>query len=111
MPEKPKRYCAKCKTAHAGSCPKAKQGWQRRQEGKTTTQRGYGHGWRKTRNSVMARDNHLCQPHYRQGKLVKAHAVDHIIPKSQGGTDDEANLEAICNSCHKEKTQRESQQG
>jgi 5-methylcytosine-specific restriction protein A len=30
--------------------------------------------------------------------------VDHIVPKSQGGTDDDDNLQAICSPCHKTKT-------
>jgi 5-methylcytosine-specific restriction endonuclease McrA len=37
--------------------------------------------------------------------------VDHKIPKAQGGTDDENNLQAICVTCHKCKTERESNEG
>ena len=109
MPSKPKQYCARCKIAHeAGGCPSAVGGWAARQEGTTTTKRGYGHAWRKTRDRIMSRDNWLCQTHMRQGKLVKATAVDHITPKSRGGTDDYINLEAICDACHAVKTSRES---
>jgi len=39
---------------------------------------------------------------------MPAHAVDHIRPKSQGGTDDIENLRAICKACHQAKTQEES---
>jgi HNH endonuclease. len=33
--------------------------------------------------------------------------VDHIIPKSQGGTDDDGNLQSLCAACHRAKTARE----
>jgi 5-methylcytosine-specific restriction endonuclease McrA len=33
--------------------------------------------------------------------------VDHRLPKSQGGTDDDANLQSICSPCHKTKTATE----
>jgi 5-methylcytosine-specific restriction protein A len=34
--------------------------------------------------------------------------VDHIKPKANGGTDDETNLQSICEACHKEKTRKEN---
>lgn len=34
--------------------------------------------------------------------------VDHILPKSQGGTDDRMNLQGLCRHCHSAKTMRES---
>lgn len=37
-----------------------------------------------------------------------ANEVDHIIPLSLGGTDDEDNLRAINKECHKKKTAKES---
>jgi 5-methylcytosine-specific restriction endonuclease McrA len=30
--------------------------------------------------------------------------VDHIVPKEQGGTDDEENLQGACHACHSWKT-------
>jgi 5-methylcytosine-specific restriction protein A len=45
------------------------------------------------------------------GFVVVAHAVDHIKPKEQGGTDSHANLQSICKACHKAKTQTESIHG
>lgn len=55
----------------------------------------------------MKRDKYLCQPCYRDGKLIDAYAVDHIKPKARGGTDDLENLEAICKACHARKTATE----
>jgi 5-methylcytosine-specific restriction endonuclease McrA len=33
--------------------------------------------------------------------------VDHIVPKKQGGTDDESNLQSLCKPHHSAKTARE----
>ena len=37
--------------------------------------------------------------------------VDHIIPKAEGGTDDESNLQSLCKPCHAAKTDREKNRG
>lgn len=69
--------------------------------------RGYGKLWRKLRKIVMQRDNHLCVVCYAEGKITKAHAVDHIVNKAQGGTDELSNLQAICFDHHQKKTREE----
>lgn len=63
--------------------------------------RGYGSEWRKIRNAFLAmhRDCERCGD--------KAECVDHRIPKARGGTDTRDNLQALCNSCHSAKTNRE----
>jgi len=71
-------------------------------------ERGYGYEWTKKRAYVLARDGYLCQPCYRKGKPTPATEVDHITPKSQDGTDDTDNLQAICSTCHKAKTAQEA---
>lgn len=52
----------------------------------------------------MARDCGLCQVCMRKGLVTLATQVDHIKPKAKGGTDDEANCQAICTPCHAAKT-------
>ena len=37
--------------------------------------------------------------------------VDHITPLTLGGTDDDANLQALCTPCHRTKTQAEARAG
>lgn len=60
----------------------------------TTTQQGYGHRWRLLRRLVLERD------HYRCGWCgADAVTVDHVVPKSQGGTDAMNNLTAACAPC------------
>lgn len=88
---------------------KPKEKWQRsnKNEGKTTTQRGYGAKWRKIRKVVIARDMGLCQRCIRSGTVKAFDAVDHKVPKARGGTDQLDNLECICNPCHTDKTNNE----
>ena len=88
---------------------RANDGWQAWHRGQNTTERGYGQAWRKLRQQVMERDGYLCQVCKQQGRLTEATAVDHIKNKASGGTDDLDNLQAICQVCHRAKTQAESQ--
>jgi 5-methylcytosine-specific restriction protein A len=50
----------------------------------------------------------LCQPCLRDGRTSVGTQVDHIVPKSQGGSDDDGNLQCICSECHRVKSSRES---
>lgn len=70
-------------------------------------ERGYGTTWDKTRERIMRRDGGLCQPSLRHGLIVFASHVDHIVPKAQGGTDDDDNLQAISAHVHAAKTAAE----
>ncbi len=90
-------------------CPKPPSNWGKYQEQQGNRhQRGYGNDWYKLRNAVFARDTKLCQVCMKKNILTPATEVDHIIPKSQGGTNTMDNLQAICKTCHKKKTQAES---
>ena len=74
----------------------------------TTTARGYGQAWRVLREQIMQRDAGMCQPCRRAGLVTAASAVDHIVSRSEWGTDDPGNLEAICAACHAKKTTAEA---
>lgn len=74
---------------------------------KSRHERGYGREWDQARKRILTRDRHLCQVCLAGGRVAPANEVDHVKPKSQGGTDDDANLQAICTPCHKAKTARE----
>ena len=66
--------------------------------------RGYGSEWTKRRERILARDRGICQPCLKLGNLHRGSEVDHIVPKSKGGTDDDSNLQTICREAHKAKT-------
>lgn len=69
-----------------------------------------GRAWRRLRKYILERDNYLCKCDdcVSLGLIRMANEVDHIIPLSLGGTDDEDNLRAINKECHKKKTAKES---
>lgn len=61
--------------------------------------RGYGARWRRLRAAVLAA-RPVCEDCRREG----ATDVDHVVARARGGTDDEANLRALCHACHSRKT-------
>ena len=63
-----------------------------------------GHAWAKIRHRILRRDFGLCQPCKREGRLTLAQQVDHIIPVSKSGGDEDDNLQSICLTCHDDKT-------
>lgn len=83
----------------------------------TRHERGYGTDWDKIRERILRRDNGLCQECLRNGVLTAVGDkpfsawCDHVIPKAEGGTDDDENLQTLCRSCHQAKTDREKLRG
>lgn len=73
----------------------------------STSSRGYGAAWQRVRERALARDLGLCLSHQRRGETAAADCVDHIRPKSQGGTDDLGNLQCLCHGCHGAKSAAE----
>lgn len=67
-----------------------------------------GRPWRRTVERIKARAHGLCEPCGREGNVHIGHECDHVIPLSQGGTDDDSNLQWICRTAHAAKTARES---
>lgn len=65
----------------------------------------YGHKIpERIRRDVLKRDGFTCR--YCGGP---ARAVDHVTPRSKGGTDDPFNLVAACGSCNSGKRDRDVQ--
>ena len=62
-------------------------------------------GWERTRRRILRRDRHVCYVCHRDG----ADQVDHIVPVSQGGGEEDSNLAAIHGRpCHERKTAGEA---
>lgn len=113
MPTAPLRPCTHpgCPALSAtGRCEKHKSNWANHQKGRSSSQRGYGAEWRKVRKFVIDRDQGLCQNCLLTGKYTPGKEVDHIIPKSEGGTDSPDNLQLLCIPCHRKKTAEEANQ-
>ncbi|MFS1582911.1 MAG: HNH endonuclease [Candidatus Arsenophonus phytopathogenicus] len=103
-----KHGCPHTTTAQYGYCDQHKyEGWVQHQRGRTRQQQGDGRQWEILRARILKRDKYFCQPCLRKGIATEAKAVDHIQAKAFGGTDDEANLQAICQACHRTKTASE----
>ena len=68
--------------------------------------RGYGRRWGKLRKWFLG-EHPLCESCKATGKLREAECVDHVIPLARGGTNDETNLQSLCNRCHSVKTSTE----
>lgn len=101
MPRKPPRPCS-----HRG-CPHLVRGdrrfcdehqadeWKRQDAGRATSaRRGYGAEWQEIRARFL--ESHPLCAHCGRPAAV-AH---HIVRKRDGGSDDESNLIALCQSCH-----------
>ena len=71
-------YCDEHKRESIGWMPDAQRG--------TRQQRGYGAMWQKKRKRILQRDNGMCQPCRRAGRVKAASHVDHIVNKASGGT-------------------------
>lgn len=74
-------------------------------------ERGYGTDWDKQRERILRRDHGLCQVCAAAGRVTLAREVDHRVPKAEGGTGDDSNLQSICRACHGTKTQAEAKRG
>jgi 5-methylcytosine-specific restriction protein A len=103
MANRPARPClhpgCPAVTRSGSRCP-AHQLTSNRQRG-SSTQRGYGSEWQRTRLAILNRDGWVC------GYCGSpATTVDHVTPKARGGPDDEANLMAACLSCNSGKRDR-----
>lgn len=67
--------------------------------------RGKRNRSKKRRNHIFARDKHRCQ--YCAVKFTAFDlTLDHIIPQSRGGSDDQENLAASCKPCNQRKGNR-----
>lgn len=113
MPYKPMGPCSvrgcRGRAVRRGRCEKhaAEAAAQYRAEHPDTrpsaTARGYGAPWREIRERHLSRQP-WCVECMANGQRVKGTHVDHIAPRSRGGTDDASNLQTLCARHHAVKT-------
>jgi 5-methylcytosine-specific restriction protein A len=62
--------------------------------------------WKARRLRILRRDAFVCRA---CGRVVYGQAahVDHIVPLEEGGTDDDENLQTLCQADHGKKTREE----
>ena len=105
MPMKPKRPCA-----YPG-CPRLSDGRYCEEHRKLTnriyerfrrdpeTKRRYSGAWVHIRKQYV-NTHPFCEKCLGQGYIVPVEHVHHIIPLSEGGTNEPDNLMSLCKSCH-----------
>jgi 5-methylcytosine-specific restriction protein A len=74
----------------------------------SSTRQGYDARWRAARKHYLT-EHPLCVECLKQGKLVPANIVNHIVPH-KGDWQlfwDKSNWQALCKTCHDSKTARE----
>lgn len=59
--------------------------------------------WQKKRQFIFERDSHTCQYCGATNEILE---VDHVIPKSRGGSNDPDNLKTACWDCNRSKGRR-----
>lgn len=95
-----------------GACPRHPRpdhGWKPDRERGSRHERGYGAEWERLRAQVLERDGYLCMIGRGRGSCtIDATEVDHIIPKAEGGSDELENLQAVCPTCHRAKSERDA---
>ncbi|ARU06744.1 hypothetical protein CCO03_08700 [Comamonas serinivorans] len=69
-----------------------------------------GSGWMAKRERVALRHGYRCAACDRV-LMPGAWECDHIVPREQGGSNAESNLQPLCKDpCHREKSAREAHQ-
>ena len=93
----PKRICQVCATA----IPFGSRCQVHATRSKSSKRGGSTRAWRELRLRILRRDGYRCAYCGEQ-----ATTVDHVRPKSRGGTDDPANLVSACPRCNYSKQGR-----
>ena len=108
MPHKAKRICTSpgCnELVTGGKCKEHKKSVHRQEN----YSKMYDGRWRKVRVGFL-RSHPMCVVCFKEGKMVLANEVDHIIPH-KGDRDKfwdiSGNLQSLCKPCHSRKTMKE----
>jgi 5-methylcytosine-specific restriction endonuclease McrA len=97
----PRRVCTRCPNLQP--CPDHPKEWPKQER----IAGGSGWEWARTRKRILARDGRICRLQL-EGCTLVATDVDHRIPISAHGSDDDANLQASCSACNQRKARQEA---
>ena len=111
MPNKPKRpcrqkNCPRLTDRESGYCEeheKQASSFYNKFIRRPESKKFYNYQWRKLRARFLNK-NPLCEICKSKGRYTTATEVHHIKPLSEGGTNEETNLKALCKSCHSKIT-------
>lgn len=114
MPARPGRPCAHpgCSAiVRGGSRCNAHRLPPRPDQRPSAARRGYDSEWQRKRKMYLTAHPWCVDPFDIHFDLVAAVVVDHIVPLSQGGKDDETNYQSLCRTCNNKKTARDGSRG
>jgi 5-methylcytosine-specific restriction protein A len=101
--------CANCFRTYPpprgrGRCPECQRSYYRVKDKRrgSAGKRGYGAKWRKLRDHLLAAHPYCATCHH-AGTKDNPLSVDHIVPKSEGGTDALSNLRVLCLRCNQQR--------
>jgi 5-methylcytosine-specific restriction enzyme A len=63
---------------------------------------------RQAQRTRILNDEPLCRHCQAKGRVTAATEIDHIVPLSKGGSNDDSNQQPLCKTCHKIKTAKDS---
>jgi 5-methylcytosine-specific restriction protein A len=72
-----------------------------------STQMERGRAWMAKRERVALAHGYRCAGCSLAWRAAQDQ-IDHIIPRERGGSNDESNLQPLCDACHKAKTADET---
>ena len=107
MPQKPKRPCRyrgcpNLVSNSSGYCEEHEKLMSRHYDRFIRSpehNKRYGYRWRKVRKRFL-NAHPFCECCRLEGRYVLAAEIHHIKPLAEGGSNDTANLMALCRSCH-----------
>jgi len=106
MPYKPKRPCAypgcgrlAVSEQYCAEHQKLMDKQYNKYERDPASNKRYGRAWKRIRDRYI-KAHPLCEECEKQGLIVPAEEVHHILPVSKGGTNDFDNLLSLCKRCH-----------
>lgn len=100
MPTSPPSFSFRPRAARQAWAPSAPQ----------QVKRIRGRAGQRLRHQVLSEEP-LCRRCDEQGLVTASAIADHIVPLSQGGTNDRSNFQGLCVPCHDEKSKAESAAG
>lgn len=100
--KKPGRYCDAHKTVEQENKKENNRYYDKNIRDRKADAFYHSDEWRKTRTSVLIRDNYLCTRCLADGVLKKAEVVHHIVELKDDWSKRLKidNLESLCDSCH-----------
>jgi 5-methylcytosine-specific restriction protein A len=109
MPFAPPKPCRECGRVRCARHP-VREGWAGARRRPDATPRVRGAELQRRRAALFRREP-WCRACAKSGQKTRATIRDHIVSLSEGGRDDETNVQPLCEACSDRKTAQERLRG